>query len=111
MIRHLAGSRRFWVWALAGWLVTFSFVGAASIGLFLLPLAALVTALVARSTRTRAEPLGALVGAGAVCFVIALIQREPGGFDARSWLAAAIVLTAVGLAGYAVLGRRIVPRG
>jgi hypothetical protein len=107
---HLAGCRRFWYWAVAGWLVTFSFVGAASIGLFVLPVAALVTVLVARATRTRAEPLGAFVGAGAVCFVIAWIQREPGGFDSRRWLGAGLVLTAAGLAGHALLARRFAPR-
>jgi hypothetical protein len=107
---HFAGCRRFWYWALAGWLVTFSLVAAASIGLFVLPVAALVTVLVARSTRSRAEALGALVGAGGVCFVIAWIQRGPEGFDARSWLAAGIALTAVGLAGYSVATRRLAPR-
>jgi hypothetical protein len=107
---YLAGCRRFWFWALAGWLVAFSVVGAASIGLFALPVAALATVFAARATRGRAEPLGALVGAAAVCFIIAWIQRAPGGFDSRSWLVAGAVLAAVGFGGYALLARRLAPR-
>lgn len=106
---HLTGCGRFWLWAVAGGLVTFSLVAAASIGLFVLPVAAVATALVARSTRARAEPFGALVGAGAICFLIAWIQRAPGGFDSRSWLVAGTVLAALGLAGYALLARRLAP--
>jgi hypothetical protein len=106
---HLAGCGRFWLWALAGALVTFSLIAAASIGLFVLPVAALVTALVARSTRLAAETLGALVGAGAICLVIAWLQRAPGGFDWRPWLVAGTVLAALGIAGYGLLGRRFAP--
>lgn len=106
---HLWGCGRFWLWAFAGGLVTFSVVAAASIGLFVLPIAALATAFVARSTRGRAEPFGALVGAAAVCFLIAWIQRAPGGFDSRPWLVAGVVLALLGLGGYAMLGRRLAP--
>lgn len=106
---HLTGCVRFWLWALAGALVTFSLITAASIGLFILPVAALVTAFVARSTRFRAEPLGALVGAGAICLLIAWLQRAPGGFDWRPWLLAGVVLAGFGAAGYAVLTRRFAP--
>jgi hypothetical protein len=106
---QVVGCRRFWLWALAGALVTFSLVAAASIGLFVLPLAALATALVARSTRLAAQALGALVGAGAICLLIAWLQREPGGFESRPWLVAGVVLGTLGIAGYGMLARRLAP--
>jgi hypothetical protein len=106
---HVAGCRRFWLWALAGALGGFSLVAAASIGLLFLPLAAVGMAFAVRSTRDRAEPFGALVGAGAICFLIAWIQRAPGGFDSRSWLVAGAVLACVGLGGYTLLARRFAP--
>jgi hypothetical protein len=106
---HLAGCGRFWLWAVAGGLVTFAFVAALSIGVFVLPFAAVATFFVARSTRSRAEPLGAFVGAASICFLIAWIQRDPGGFDSRSWLVAGIVLASLGIGGYALLGRRLAP--
>jgi hypothetical protein len=107
---HLAGCGRFWLWSVAGALVTFALVAALSIGIFILPFAVLAVLVVSRRTRDRAEMLGALVGAGAVCGVIAWIQREPGAFDARHWLIAAVVLAVTGIAGYALLGRRFAPR-
>jgi len=106
---HLVGCGRFWLWAIAGALVTFSFVAAASIGWLVLPFAALVTVFVARSTRDRAEPLGSLVGGAAICFLIAWLQRAPGGFESRLWLGAGIFLAGVGIAGYALLTRRLAP--
>jgi hypothetical protein len=106
---HRAGCRRFWFWALAGALVTFSLVAAASIGLFVLPVAALVTALVARATGLAAEALGVLVGAGAIFLLIAWLQRAPGGFDWRPWLVAGAVLAALGIVGYGVVVRRFAP--
>jgi hypothetical protein len=107
---HVTGCGRFWLWSLAGALVTFSLVAAASVGLLVMPVAALATFFVARKTRDRAELLGALVGAAGVCFAIAWIQRAPGGFDARPWLVAGIVLAVAGLAGYEVFSRRLAPR-
>jgi hypothetical protein len=106
---HLVGCGRFWLWAIAGALVTFSFVAAASIGLLILPVAALATVFIARSTRHRAEPLGSLVGGASICFLIAWLQRAPGGFDSRPWLAAGIFLAGAGIAGYALLTRRLAP--
>jgi hypothetical protein len=106
---HLVGCGRFWLWVIAGALVTFSFVAAASIGLLILPFAALATVFIARSTRDRAEPLGSLVGGASICFLIAWLQRAPGGFDSRPWLAAGIFLAGAGIAGYALLTRRLTP--
>jgi hypothetical protein len=106
---HLAGCWRFWAWSLAGALLSFSLIAAASIGFLVLPFAALALFFVVPRTRNRAEMLGGLVGAAAVCFAIAWIQRGPGGLDARSWLLAGIVLALAGLAGYAVFARRLAP--
>jgi hypothetical protein len=106
---RFAVSRRFSLWALAGALVSFSLVAAASIGLLVLPVAAVGVAFAVRSTRNRAEAFGALVGAGAICFLIAWIQRAPGGFDSRSWLVAGAVLASLGLGGYTLLARRFAP--
>jgi hypothetical protein len=106
---HLTGCGRFWLWSLAGALVTFSLLAAASIGFLVLPFAALALFFVVPRTRNRAEMLGGLVGAAAVCFAIAWIQRGPGGFDAGSWLVAGIALAVAGLAGYGVFARRLAP--
>jgi hypothetical protein len=108
---HLPVGGRFWLWAVAGALITFSVVAAASIGLFILPFAALATAFVARSTQRRAEALGVLLGAGSICFLIAGLQvGDEGGADARPWFIAGVVLAAIGTAGYAFVTRRLAPR-
>jgi len=106
---HLVGCGRFWLWGVAGALLAFSFVAAASIGLLILPFAALATVFIARSTRNRAEPLGSLVGGASICFLIAWLQRAPGGLDSRPWLGAGIFLAVAGIAGYALLTRRLAP--
>jgi hypothetical protein len=107
---HLAGCGRFWLWAVAGALITLSFVGAASIGLLVLPFAAVATAFVARSTQRRAEALGLLVGAASICFLIAGLQvGGNGGLDPRPWLVAGVVLAAIGTAAYALVTRRLAP--
>jgi hypothetical protein len=104
---HLAGCGRFWLWAIAGALLTLSIVGAASIGLFVLPLAAVAIALVARSTQRRAEALGLLVGAAPICFLIAWLQRgDEGGLDPRPWFIAGVGLAAIGIVAYALVTRR-----
>lgn len=107
---HLAGCGRFWLWAAAGALVAFSLIAAASVGLFVLPVAAFVTVLAARRARNWTETLGSLVGVGGICGLIALLQRGPGSLDARPWLAAAVLLAAAGIAGYALFERRLAPR-
>jgi hypothetical protein len=106
---HVAGCWRFWAWSLAGALIAFSLIAAASVGLFVLPFAALALFFAARTTRDRAEMFGGLVGAAAISLLIAWIQRGPGGLDAGPWLVAGIVLAVAGLAGYAVFGRRLAP--
>jgi hypothetical protein len=107
---HVAGCWRFWAWSLAGALVTFSLIAAASVGLFVLPFAALALAFASRRTRSRAEMLGGLVGAGAVCLAIAWLQRGSGGLAARPWVVAGIVLAVAGAGGYALARRRLAPQ-
>lgn len=95
---------------MAGAFVAFSVVAAASIGLFILPVGALLTFLAFRRTRDRAEMLGAFVGTGGVCGLIALLQRGPGSLDATPWIVAAVGFAAAGVVGYALLERRPAPR-
>ena len=107
-VKHLAGCGRFWLWAVAGALVAFSLIAAASIGLFVLPVAGLVTVVAAR-THNWTETLGALAGVGGTCGLIALLQRGPGSLDATPWLVAAVLLAAAAIAGYALFERRLAP--
>ena len=65
----------FAAWVLAGALAVFSLLGAASIGLFIAPLAAVAIWLAIRFGRAGPEMLGMVSGAGAVCLVIAFLNR------------------------------------
>ena len=108
---HAFGCGRFWLWALVGAAIAFALLASASIGLFFLPLAIVLAVLAANLTRRRSEALGALVGAAGICFLIAWVQRAPGGLDPRSWLVAGIVLAAAGLGGYGLTRRRDTSQG
>jgi hypothetical protein len=103
---HRSSCVRFWLWALAGGLFTFSLLAAASIGLFILPLAFGAIWLAVASGRTWPESLGVLAGAALVCFLIAYIQRHHDPVDPRPWLAAGIALGVISVAGYVALARR-----
>jgi hypothetical protein len=108
-VTHVARCGGFWLWGLAGALVTLTVVGAASIGIFVLPAAVLVLWLAARSSRLWPEALGGLAGAAAICFAIAWIQWEPGGLEATPWLVAGAVLGSLAVGGYALAARRLSP--
>ena len=116
----------FAAWVLAGALVVFSLLGAASIGLFIAPLAAVAIWLTLRFGRAGPEMLGMLSGAGAVCLLIAFLNRGTtlpcpeqghavvspgetevscGGHAPTPWLVAGLVLVAAGIVAY-VLARR-----
>lgn len=104
---HRSSCAAFWLWALAGGLLTFSFLAAASIGLFIMPFAFGALWFATRSKRRWPESLGLLAGAASVCFLIAYIQRHHDPVDPRPWLAAGIVLGVISVAGYVAVARRI----
>ena len=106
---HVARCGGFWLWGLAGALVTFSLLAALSIGMFFVPFALLATWLAARSSRRWPELLGGLAGAALICLVIAVLQRGPGGLDATPWLVAGAVLGALAVGGYALAARCLSP--
>jgi hypothetical protein len=107
---HALGCARFWLWALAGALLAFAVVGAASVGLFVLPFAVIAFVFAARAMRNRAELLGVLAGVAAICLLIGLIQLGGGGLDPRPWFGAALVLGLLGVGGFALAGRGFAPR-
>jgi len=91
----------FAAWVLAGALLVFSLLSAASIGLFVLPVAAIAVWLALRFGRTWPETLGIVSGVGAVCLLIALLSR-----DAMPWLVAGVALLTAGVVAYALARRR-----
>lgn len=116
----------FGAWAAVGALAAFSFLSA--IGLFVLPVAGLVLWAVASRSPGWSTALGAVTGAGLLCLVIWLLNRDHvpcpdngalsgddippgqasigcGGADPQPWLVAAIALVVVGV-GTFVLARR-----
>jgi len=114
----------FAAWVLAGALVVFSLLGAASIGLFIAPLAAVAIWLAFRFGRAGPEMLGMVSGAGAVCLLIAFLNRGTtpcteqghtlspgeteagcGGLASTPWLVAGLVLVAAGIVAYALARR------
>jgi hypothetical protein len=114
----------FAAWVLAGALAVFSLLGAASIGLFIAPFAAVAIWLALRFGRAGPEMLGLVSGAGAVCLLIAFLNRGTtpcteqghtlspgetevgcGGLQPTPWLIAGLVLVAVGIVVYALARR------
>ena len=118
------GWRGFAAWAVAGGLITFSFLS--WVGIFVLPATLVACWFATRSARSSLELLGALLGAGLVCLGIAFGARDYnpcppggslrvppgetsvscGGFDPVPWLAAGLALVLVGALAYGV-GRRL----
>jgi hypothetical protein len=125
-----AGWLVFAAWVLAGALAVFSLLGAASIGLFIAPLAAIAIWLALRFGRAGPEMLGMVSGAGAVCLLIAFLNRGTtpcteharlvssgetevscGGLAPVPWLVAGLVLVAAGVVAYALIRRSTGPGG
>jgi hypothetical protein len=123
-----AGWKAFVAWALAGALVVFAFLSGFSIGLFVLPLAGVVLWIVARRTSAWPEVFGVGAGAGALCLLVAFLNRdytpcpegpitlapgqtsfECGGADPVPWLVAGVALVAGSVLAYFLL-RRFLPR-
>jgi hypothetical protein len=126
MMAARAGWGWFAAWAGAGALFAFSIVAAASIGLFVLPLALLSLWAILRHARSWPTAFGVVTGAGLVCLLVWALNRdyrpcpesgeltvppgatsvECGGFDALPFLVAGIVLTLAGPALFAAVHGR-----
>lgn len=120
----VVGWKGFLAWAAAGGLLVFAVVSGLSIGLFVLPLAVVILVLVVRRVRGWPEILGAGAGCGAICLLIAFLNRdynpcpegpitlgpgesefECGGFDPLPWLVAGLALVALSTLTYAFARR------
>jgi hypothetical protein len=120
-----AGWGWFAAWAGAGVLLAFSFVGAASIGLFVLPFAGLAVWVILRSSPPRQAAFGLVSGAGLVCLAVWALntgstpcpesgavtvppggaEEGCGGLDALPFLVAGLVLSLAGPALFEVARR------
>jgi hypothetical protein len=87
----------------AGAFLTFGFLAAASVGLFVLPFGVAALALAVR--RRRGWP-AAGIGAGTVFLAVAWINRGSNGLDARPWFAGGAAAAVAGIAGVAASRRR-----
>jgi hypothetical protein len=99
------GWRWFAAWAAAGALMSFSFVTGLSIGVLVLPFAAVLLLWTARTGAGPAEALGVLVGIGATLLVVALLNRGSTGVDPRPWLVAGVLAAGSSLVVYALARR------
>lgn len=127
-MRSGSGWQAFAEWALAGALLAFAAIGAASIGMFVFPFGVLALVLAARRNRAwREAPAGSLTGVGSVCLFVAYVSRayspcpempirfradigyhgpfSCGGLQPMPWLIAGLLLIAAGLVGFLVRRR------
>lgn len=127
-MEQAVGWRWFAAWGLAGGLAFFAILTGLSIGLFVLPFAALAIWFVGRSAARWPEMLGVALGGAAVCLAVAAINWDYtpcpdgpitlppgeasfscGGFDPMPWLVAGVVLAVAGPLGYLVARRLPAP--
>ena len=123
------GWRAFAEWAFGVALLSFAAVGAASIGVFVLPFALLILVLVARRNRESPEAWGSLAGIGSICLfvgfgnldytpcptmpiTIRVVEGTRGSFscggpEPMPWLAMGLLLTTTGIAMYWISRRRL----
>jgi len=98
--KQTAASRGGWewfaAWAVAGALLTFSFLTGFSIGLFFLPLAAAVVFWVARRAPGLFDPIGFVGGIGLTLLLVAVVNSNAG----RAWLFAGLALGFGAVAAY-----------
>lgn len=95
----------FWAWAGAGSLLTFSFLSALSIGVFVLPFAAALLLFVARRSPHPAERTGFVAGIGSVLLLVAALNvGDENGPDVTSWLVGGVLFTGAALTAYGVFG-------
>jgi hypothetical protein len=100
---HLVGCAWFWAWALIG----FGFaLGAVSLGLFAWVPVLLIAVPMTSSPLIRRSAFGVLTGAGALCLLVAWLQRSGQYLDPQPWLALGLVLVVAGLTAHAVRSRR-----
>jgi hypothetical protein len=93
------GWRWFGNWAVAGALMTFSFLTGFSIGLFILPLAAAVVLWVASRTPGAADPVGFFAGLGLLLVGIGVLNSDAG----AGWVLFGSAFGVVALATYAAI--------
>jgi hypothetical protein len=119
----------FGAWAVAGALVVFAFLTGFSIGLLVLPFALAAVWLVASRSPSRSSAFGLVSGAGLICLVVWVLNRDYvpcpangmlssedippgetsigcGGLDPQPWLVAAIVLILAGVGAFVLAHRR-----
>ena len=94
--------RWFFAWALAGGALTFSFLAGLSIGIFVLPVAVVLFAWVARRAPHVPDAFGFVAGVGMVCILVAFLNRSSEGVDAMAWLLAGVSLNGLGVVAYTV---------
>jgi len=103
---HLRGCAGFWLYALAGGMIAFSAIAAASIGLLTAVPAVIALVVASRLGRGPGEPLGLVSGAGLPCLAVAAIhavEREANAPDPVRWAVAGVVLVAAGMVAYALV--------
>ena len=124
MVGRKGGWRALADWSLALGLAVLVVLGSATIGLFLMPLAVAACWVVARRDRLWPEGImGALIGTGCVCLLVAFLNRASGpcirgpahlakgqhsscgGLEPLPWIAAGAVSLVLGIAGYIILRR------
>ena len=94
--------RWFAAWSVAGASVTFSFLTGLSIGLFVLPLAAVLLLWVAWNAPRLPDALGFVAGIGAVLVLVAFLNRAGTGVDPMPWFLAGLSLAGLALVAYSV---------
>jgi hypothetical protein len=96
---HLVGCAWFWAWALVG----FGFaIGAVSLGPSVMAPVVLLAIGMTISERAQRSAFGLLTGIGALCLLVAALQRGGESLDARPWFLAGLVFAAVGIGGHAL---------
>jgi len=86
--------------------MTFSFLTGLSIGLLVLPAAAALLLWTAQRAPHLLDALGFLEGVGAVCLLVAFLNRAGNGVEPMPWLVAGLSLDGCALVAYRLLRHR-----